>query len=133
MLLDVTNNGHDWSHQGVPFTFTQCPAGSHCPATQILPCPAGASCDGLPGYNVTRCLPGTYQPESGVATCRPCPQGTFCPALGTSRPMVCSPGMVCSQIELKFPDALCPAGHFCPPGTATTHPFSPTELLRPIE
>jgi len=45
-----------------------------------------------------------------------CPVGYYCPE-GSGRPLVCTPGMMCTATELGEPDALCPAGKYCIPGT----------------
>lgn len=103
----------------------------HC--VQILPCPPGAFCNSRGAGNFTECPPGTYQAQAGHSSCMPCEIGFFCPAQGLSEPVICAAGMVCSLPGLSFPDALCPPGHFCPPGVATLDPMSQTHWKTPLE
>ncbi|KAJ7413425.1 hypothetical protein BTVI_43603 [Pitangus sulphuratus] len=75
-------------------------------------CPAGYYC--LPGTKAAHqypCPEGTYSNQTGLGKprdCKPCPGGTFCASAG--------PGAHTPE--------LCPAGHFCLPGTnlSTQHP-----------
>ncbi len=67
-----------------------CPAGSHCPVGSDVPVP---------------CVAGSYQDETGKATCKACPAGSFC-EIGTVHP------------------ADCPAGYFCPPSTGVATAFA---------
>ena len=95
--------------------------------------PPGASCDAARGSNFSLCPAGTYQRSAWRRTaCRACPIGTFCPSRGQQHPWDCAPGMVCSQRGLKFPNSLCPPGHFCPPGVQTLDPTS-SLIQRPME
>ena len=128
----VTVNGLDFSSTAAMFEYHICPFGSYCFGSQIIPCPAGAFCDGS-GSNVTLCLPGTYQPKTASSHCTPCPIGYFCPTKGMTEPAICPAGLVCSLSGLSYPDAVCPSGHFCPPGVATVDPSSEKTGKHPLE
>ena len=128
----VSMNGQDYTSTMAAIDVVACPNGASCLATQSLPCAPGAQCIGQLGSNQTQCPAGTYQPEGGRSSCIPCARGSFCPAPGRSAPKQCVAGMVCSLQGLAFPDQLCPAGHFCPPGVQTSNPESQVHLERPL-
>ena len=131
--VSVTTNGQDYSVTTARLVYDPCPAGAFCAGVHVLPCPPGASCDAARGSNFSLCPAGTYQRSAWRRTaCRACPIGTFCPSRGQQHPWDCAPGMVCSQRGLKFPNSLCPPGHFCPPGVQTLDPTS-SLIQRPME
>ena len=97
--LEVSVNGQDFSEGGLSFHFTACPKGAHCVSSVVLPCPRGTACQGMPNYNVTLCPVGTYQDQTGAATCKACLEGSFCPVVGLVRPLPCAAGFVCTRGE----------------------------------
>ena len=107
------------------------PAGSYSPYGTRLPCPAGMHCP-VPGLaDPLPCPPGTFNAQLGQTLCTPCPPGYLCPGFGRLDPAICPPGYVCSREGLASPATLCPAGFFCPNGTATSDPWRNDTSLRP--
>ena len=121
-----------------------CPAGSLCDAGSSNPtaCPAGSFCPrGVGSTGVSACPAGTFSNAAGASSpsvCSTCPAGAWCApgadeatacAVGTYNPtagassisacLPCLAGFECSTPGLSAPSAVCPAGHYCPIGTAT--------------
>ena len=116
---------------GAPIGAGDVPAGSYSPFGVRLPCPAGAYCP-VPGLvDPLPCAPGTFSGQVGRDRCTPCPVGHICPGFGRIDPAICPPGYVCSREGLAHPNVLCPAGMYCPNGTATSDPFRNDTTLRP--
>lgn len=73
-----------------------------------------------------QCPKGTYRNQTGagiVDDCWPCRAGYYCDLLGMTGPTdLCSPRYYCpdtAKIESDSPSThLCPAGFYCPRGTA---------------
>nr|XP_009672374.1 PREDICTED: zonadhesin-like [Struthio camelus australis] len=92
-------------------------------------CPAGHYClSGTKAANQYPCPEGTFSNQTGLRNpreCRPCPGGTFCATAGLLTPSgPCLPGYYCT-LKARLPNPvndetgdLCPAGHFCPPGSS---------------
>ena len=114
--LNTTGNS-DLSH------CLSCPAGSYCDgAGNSVPdglcqegyyCPGGQSSPNPPDLNCTlghycpegsdapiRCASGTYQDETGQASCKGCPQGYFCD--NTIQPVVLYNDSFCPQVCLSM-------------------------------
>ncbi|XP_050179054.1 multiple epidermal growth factor-like domains protein 6 isoform X3 [Myiozetetes cayanensis] len=133
-----------------------CPAGMFCAlkhhpgdlqenisqgVVKPVECPAGYYC--LPGTKAAHqypCPEGTYSNQAGLGKprdCKPCPGGTFCASAGLSAPSgPCFPGYYCSS-KARVPNpvrdgtgSLCPAGHYCPPGSSKPQPC-PTGTFLP--
>ncbi|KAL0973027.1 hypothetical protein UPYG_G00197910 [Umbra pygmaea] len=113
-------------------TGSKCPAGSYCPlgASHMLLCPAGTF----------RSLEGAVS----ESTCQPCLPGLYCAQPGLTSPSgSCSPGFYCGigsrtptpnynttrnaswvllsgdiEVSGQIRGNICPAGHYCPSGTA---------------
>jgi len=112
-----------------------CPTGFYCPAGQLIPCPPRTYCPNVGNTEPKPCLPGMYNDESGLSTCKQCPVGTVCPGFTRQLPEPCPPGYVCEQVGLPLPITLCPAGHFCLVNTLTKDPLAPLDeqqLLRAL-
>jgi hypothetical protein len=120
---EVTNNGLDYTNSGVLFEYLpSCIKGSYCSNLGIMACPNGTSCSDPHQFNFTRCEPGTFQPRTGQRACLICPVGFYCPDFGLTKPLLCPAGRVCDAQGLRTPVKPCRAGHYCLPGTKTTHP-----------
>lgn len=63
--------------------------------------------------------------------CTNCPIGYLCPGFGRVAPAICPAGFVCSKEGLHAPNVRCPAGFYCPNGTATVDPFRNDTTRRP--
>ncbi|KAJ7990480.1 hypothetical protein DPEC_G00300750 [Dallia pectoralis] len=125
-----------------------CQAGYHCPPGAISPnaaefqgnststnlCPRGYYCPAGTGYPLP-CPPGTLSTSPGLRgleECQSCPSGHFCDRPGLSLDAaLCSSGYVCLEGSITsrpsggrhgYP---CPAGHYCPTGTAIEVPCEP--------
>ena len=112
-----------------------CPTGYYCPAGQFIPCPPRTYCPNVGNTQPTPCLPGMYNDQSGLSTCKQCPVGTVCPGFTRQLPEPCPPGYVCDTVGLPLPITRCPAGHFCLENTLTTDPLAPLDdqqLLRAL-
>ena len=112
-----------------------CPTGYYCPSGQFIPCPPRTYCPNVGNTQPTPCLPGMYNDESGLSTCKQCPVGTVCPGFTRQLPEPCPPGYVCDTVGLPLPITRCPAGHFCLENTLTTDPLAPLDeqqLLRAL-
>ncbi|KAM8989363.1 uncharacterized protein PRD47_016786 [Ara ararauna] len=125
-----------------------CPAGMFCAleahpgdlqenfphgVVRAVECAAGYYC--LPGTKAANqypCPEGTYSNQTGLENprkCKPCPGGMFCASAGLSSPSgPCLPGYYCTS-EARVPNpvhdeagSLCPAGHYCPPGSSKPEP-----------
>ncbi|XP_039940848.1 multiple epidermal growth factor-like domains protein 6 [Hirundo rustica] len=126
------------------------PAGHFCdsPAlTEPKPCPAGFYCpEG--SSKPEPCPEGTFgdrQGLSGPSGCSPCARGSFCAAPGQTGPSgPCEAGFYCQGRALTpwptdgVTGAVCPAGSYCPPGSAFPTPcppgtFSNTSGLRNLQ
>lgn len=86
---------------------TDCKMGYYCNYDQIEPkiCPQGAYC-GIGVTEPTWCPRGTYNPIEGMGApgdCKPCRGGYDCD------------GRAIGNL-LKYPQYICPGGHFCPRG-----------------
>ena len=93
-----------------------CSAGFYCPGgdsdAKAFRCKRGHFCP-VGSYNMTKCTPGKYCDEEGLAAPKgPCDPGYYCP-LGSS---------VRTQIE-------CPEGNYCPLGSAVPEPCQPGTFL----
>ncbi|KAG8568304.1 hypothetical protein GDO81_013953 [Engystomops pustulosus] len=102
-------------------TGTVCPAGKFCHNGDISgDCDAGFICDvQSTRSDQTICPPGYYCPE-GTQSPIPCDSGTYAPFLGNKAPGDCRPcpsGHFCNGLGVSMP-ALCPVGHYCPPGAS---------------
>ncbi|XP_010632162.1 multiple epidermal growth factor-like domains protein 11 [Fukomys damarensis] len=96
------------------------------------PCPRGYYCPR--GSAVSQpCPPGTFNPWlklNSEAACSLCPPGHYCGSAGLTHPSgLCSEGFFCLGGAITPNKSLedrtggpCPAGHFCPPGTASPKP-----------
>ncbi|KAL2295830.1 hypothetical protein Nmel_017354, partial [Mimus melanotis] len=114
-----------------------CPAGHFCdsPAlTQPKPCPAGFYC--AEGSSKPEpCPEGTFGDRQGLAGpsgCSPCARGSYCAGPGLSGPSgLCEAGFYCQGRALTpwptdgVTGAVCPAGSYCPPGSAFPIPCPP--------
>ncbi|XP_075892173.1 uncharacterized protein LOC142895201 [Nelusetta ayraudi] len=109
----------------------RCSAGFYCPEGTInmVPCPAGTF--------------GSIDGAVSVEACRPCLPGYYCAEVGLSSPSgPCTPGFYCtdgsrtasprgnitagtSSPEDQFHGGACPAGHYCPLGSAKPSPCPP--------
>ena len=98
-----------------------CPEGSYCPGghsstadADIETCDAGHYCPAGSAMQ-TKCEPGTYQGDPGMASCDECPVGKYCLEPGTSTPTDCA-----TYNGGEFQHWYCPAGSVyptvCPPG-----------------
>ncbi|XP_031989756.1 SCO-spondin-like isoform X5 [Corvus moneduloides] len=113
------------------------PAGHFCdsPAlTEPKPCPAGFYC--AEGSSKPEpCPEGTFsdrQGLSGPSGCSPCARGSYCAAPGQTGPSgPCEAGFYCQSRALTpwptdgVTGAVCPAGSYCPPGSAFPIPCPP--------
>ena len=134
----------------------ECPAGSALPAdcrsghycgpeTGYPPiCPAGYVCYNSTGLNYDRCLLPTYCPEGSNITylcplgykvlnhgdfrtsmedsCRICPVGTYSNDSTLTYCMPCPAGFYCPAGTAHYLDNPCPVGHYCPQGTPVPEP-----------
>ena len=96
--------GMQCASAGLAYPSSTCVAGQYCPAGAAPQnCAIGYMC---PAGTVQQilCLPGSYQPIAGKATCEDCPAGKYCDfdTLG-------------SGITVAID---CPAGYYCPLKTA---------------
>ena len=73
-----------------------CPAGSYCVNNRLLTCPSGAFCP-VNSTAPTPCAEGTFNPDTGAASCAACAAGSYCPSATTK--------------------VLCPTGAYCPPSS----------------
>lgn len=123
-LFEVSNNGKDFTSAHLAFEFLgSCPTGHYCPhelAGKSVKCPRGAFCPGMGNRNFTLCPRGTYQPQPVQSACLRCPVGYHCPHTGMLVPRICPAGFVCDVTGIEDAEQLCPEGHFCLEGTATT-------------
>jgi len=118
-VIEVSNNGWDFSTDFNLIETKNCPSGYYCPSATTQICPPGAYCPMNSG-NFTLCPKGTYQPQSASSDCRRCPIGYACPQFGMSVPRICPAGFVCDVTGVEVALMPCPEGHFCLEGTATT-------------
>jgi hypothetical protein len=132
VVVEVSNNGVDYSSNRLIFHFVVCPAGSFCPSGETLVCPAGAMCPGNGLANFTLCTPGFYQNRVGQANCELCPLGQVCPSFGVTVPSLCPAGYICDKPGLTVGIKPCMPGHYCVPGTKSADPNDTSEPLRPI-
>ena len=107
-----------------------CPAGHYCRPGQLIPCPPRTYCPNVANTEPKPCLPGTYNEQYGLSTCKQCPRGTVCPGFARELPQLCPPGYVCDQVGLPLPTARCPAGHFCLSNTVTVDPLAPLDEVQ---
>ncbi|KAL8273754.1 hypothetical protein Esti_002354 [Eimeria stiedai] len=63
---------------------------------------------------------GAYVPEKESPDCLPCPEGFFCDEAAMTRVSIkpCTAGYTCNSTGLPRPRTICPAGAYCPEGTA---------------
>nr|XP_020649902.1 multiple epidermal growth factor-like domains protein 11 [Pogona vitticeps] len=112
-----------------------CPEGKYCLLGHSLQlCPEGFYCPEGTGLNWHPCPPGTYSPTPGISRitdCRACDGGRFCLYHNaTDVTGLCWEGYYCTQASDRpnpdtHPNGLagpCPAGHYCPRGTAVPQP-----------
>ncbi|NXG22224.1 AB24G protein, partial [Grallaria varia] len=105
--------------------------GGPCPVSHF--CPGGSS---FPSPFATEfpCPRGYYNPDAmtqSLDSCLPCPPGHYCGKEGLTAPSghgPCSPGYYCTS-KARVPNpgrdgtgSLCPAGHYCPPGSSKPQP-----------
>uniref|UniRef100_A0A3Q3IVN5 Uncharacterized protein n=1 Tax=Monopterus albus TaxID=43700 RepID=A0A3Q3IVN5_MONAL len=97
----------------------RCSAGSYCPegTSYMVPCPAG-----------------TFSSTDAVSidACQPCLPGHYCAEVGLSSPSgPCNSGFYCTEGSRtaipQFHGDVCPAGHYCPKGSAQPSPCPPAE------
>ncbi|TYZ61830.1 hypothetical protein PybrP1_007587 [[Pythium] brassicae (nom. inval.)] len=123
-FVEISNNGKDFTSSHLVFEFLgSCPSGFYCPpelAGKKTTCPRGSFCPGHGNRNFTLCPRGTYQPRLAQAACQRCPVGYHCPHPGMHVPRICPAGFVCDVTGIEEAEQLCPEGHFCLEGTATT-------------
>ncbi|KAA8594284.1 hypothetical protein FQN60_005118, partial [Etheostoma spectabile] len=121
----------------------RCSAGSYCPqgTSYMVPCPAGT-------------FSSVYGAVS-IEVCQPCLPGHYCAEVGLSSPSgLCNPGFYCVEGcrmatpwsnttgDITSPSPLpgnstpgqsrgdvCPAGHYCPRGSAIPSPCPPGTFL----
>ncbi|KAM6987470.1 uncharacterized protein LKV04_010315 [Tautogolabrus adspersus] len=119
----------------------RCSAGSYCPegTSSMAPCPAGTfgSIDGAVSIEACQpCLPGHYCAEVGLSSpSGPCNSGFYCTeGSKTATPLVT--GRTTSPSPLpadstpgQFHGDVCPAGHYCPKGSAKPSPCPPGTFL----
>lgn len=108
-----------------------CPAGLYCPNVATSagnPCPKGSYC--VAGVSTpTFCPVGTYAPNTNtvsLAACTNCDAGKYCDTPGlVAVSGSCSAGYICYSASITATPVgqtygdLCPAGSYCPAGTAT--------------
>jgi hypothetical protein len=126
IFVEVSNNGVDYTNSRRRFVYVNnFKSGLYQPGFEretTLFCPRGAYCrDGA--SNFTLCPEGTYQAYQGQSVCSRCPVGYICPERGLPVPRICPAGYVCDVTGLQHAAQLCPAGHFCIEGTASTLTF----------
>ncbi|KAL8432734.1 hypothetical protein Efla_004403 [Eimeria flavescens] len=65
---------------------------------------------------------GAFVPEKNSRDCLPCPQGFYCDEEAMTQNTIkpCTAGFTCSTTGLRQPDRKCPAGAYCPKGTAVS-------------
>jgi hypothetical protein len=132
VVVEVSNNGVDYSSNRLIFHFAVCPAGSFCPSGESLTCPAGAMCPGNGLSNFSLCAPGFFQNRVGQSNCDLCPLGQVCPSFGVTVPSLCPAGYICDKPGLTVGVKPCSPGHFCLVGTKSADPNDASEPLRPI-
>ncbi|XP_055369802.1 uncharacterized protein si:ch211-286b4.4 [Betta splendens] len=124
-------------------TGRRCSAGSYCPpgTDYMVPCPAGtfSSIDGAVSVEACQpCLPGRYCAEVGLSLpSGPCRPGFYCTeGSQTATPWGNNTGDTRSPSPLsgdstagRFRGNACPAGHFCPEGSAQPSPCPPGTFL----
>jgi len=96
---------------------SSCAAGVYCitDAAGVIttfPCDIGYYCPAGAEEKI-KCLPGTYQDQTGQSVCKPCEQGYYCAydsALGYVVRKICDNGFYCpANSEKEYP---CPAGTY---------------------
>eukprot|EP01022_Parablepharisma_sp_SALTPOND_P023128 TRINITY_DN47_c0_g6_i1.p1 TRINITY_DN47_c0_g6~~TRINITY_DN47_c0_g6_i1.p1 ORF type:complete len:4331 (-),score=484.04 TRINITY_DN47_c0_g6_i1:2741-15733(-) len=116
-----------------------CPKRFYCKNTNALDaqwpkiCPKGKYC--AEGTQPVNCPAGTFNPFEGMeaqAECLPCPPGKMCPTEGLEEATTsCVEGYYCAgRVSVNPPPndstgGTCPAGHYCPTGTASPIPCPP--------
>ncbi|KAM8904697.1 uncharacterized protein AB9W97_008232 isoform 6-T6 [Spinachia spinachia] len=145
----VCSPGYLCIHGSVSFkpeegpTGGRCSAGSYCPqgTSYMVPCPTGtfSSKDGAVSVKACRpCLPGHYCSEPGLSSpSGPCNPGFYCiEGSATSTPIGNTSGDSTSPSPLpgdstpgQFTGSVCPAGHYCPKGSAKPSPCPPGTFL----
>ena len=118
----------------------ECPSGYYCDTTQSpviyyndTECPKGYYCpNGTQYANQYACPNGTYNPTTGrwkEEQCTPCDPKHYCPQHGANTSFqLCSEGYFCkkgarSSTPRQGDEAdICPAGSYCPIGTAEPVP-----------
>lgn len=132
VALDTCRDG-DYCPAGStnPRGLGPCPKGSYCRAGKRFYCPVGTYCPNTGLSDPLPCKPGTFNFMVGQDRCSVCQPGQYCPGYGRVDPMLCKPGFVCSIEQLESPNKICPAGFYCPVGTATSDPFRNDTTLRP--
>ena len=88
-----------------------CPLGAYCPPGSSTPIEAsvGWFVDYLGAPIEYQCLPGSFAPEMGSASCLPCPAGYSCQTVGADVALICPRGYYHA-----LSDIICEA---CPRGT----------------
>lgn len=87
-----------------------CPLGHYCEAGTVsaVPCNAGQYLN----------LVGSDE----ASDCQACPPGFACPESGMSQPLVCTEGYYCAAGSISVTAVECPAGTYCPQGSASPQP-----------
>ncbi|KAG7455700.1 SCO-spondin-like isoform X1, partial [Solea senegalensis] len=123
----------------------RCSAGFYCPqgTSYMVPCPAGTF--------------SSVQGAVSIEACQPCLSGHYCAKVGLSSPCgLCNPGFYCTEGSMtatprgnitvsgdltapaplpansvvgQFHGDVCPAGHYCPRGSAKPSPCPPGTFL----
>lgn len=112
----------------------ECLSGYYCDREGLaepIVCPAGYFCVSGSTYP-SPCPLGTYSYSVGLrrsSDCTPCPGGYYCDGIGRTSPTdVCDAGFYCREKAYTSapPDGatggVCPAGGYCPPGSAVSTP-----------
>ncbi|XP_014845642.1 PREDICTED: uncharacterized protein LOC106919650 isoform X3 [Poecilia mexicana] len=120
-------------------TGRRCSAGSYCPqsTSYMVPCPAGtfSSIDGAVSIEACQpCLPGHYCAKPGASSpSGPCNPGFYCrEGSQAASPLRNMTGEVKSSARFDGDSVhgdVCPAGHYCPKGSAKPSPCPPGTFL----
>ena len=93
---------------------TDCLAGKYCPFNQpSVDCDIGYMCPSGTTEQI-KCLPGTYQTQTGKSSCDPCPAGKYCnyDLTGITVAIDCPKGYYCGASTADYQMFPCPEGTF---------------------